>query len=312
MFDIRQSELFNPEAGGLINLSALRDNSVLRKDEWKDLDARVVMISRQRLNGVADLQAAGLTHPLGGLGVTISEYEKESGMEPASLSMDLDAQQDEDRTQVSLVSLPVPVLQKDFRIGLRNLESSRRSGRALDVSTADAAAKNVAELSEDILFKGASNINVNGQTVTGYTTEPNRNKGSGSDWGTPDNIEDDVLSMVAGLEADSYYGPYILYASGTQHGETRSYPTGDNNRTVWQRLLDQIPTLTAIKPADRLTDGVAVLVQMTSDVIDMAVAADIQTIEWQPSPFSTRFKVFTAHTPRPKSNERWEVGDLST
>ena len=307
MYDIRNFELFDPETGRL-NTKQYRTNTVLRKDEWKDLDARVVMISRQRLNGVADLQAAGLTQPLGGLGVTISEYEKSSGLEPASLSMDLDAQQEEDRQKFSLVSLPVPVLQKDFRIGLRNLESSRRMGRSLDVSTSDEASKNVSELAEDILFKGAGNINVNGQTVVGYTTEPNRNTGSGSNWGSPDNIDDDVLEMVAGVEADGYEGPFILYVASTQAGETRAYPTGDNNRPVWQRIIDQIPAITAIKSANRLPDGVAVLVQMTSDVVDIAVAADLQTIEWQPSPFTTRFKVFMAMTPRPKSDDDGKSG----
>ncbi len=302
IIDLRQHEVFDSETGKL-NVNAFRTNTVLRKDEWKELDERVVEVARMRLNGIQDLRAAGLVLPLGGLGTTITEYEKMSFMEDAEVTMDLEAQVDEDRVEYTLISLPVPVFQKNFRLSLRVMEASRRLGRSLDTSMAEVAARLVIEQAESALFGGVSTINVNNQAVLGYTTETNRNTGSSSDWGTVGNIQTAALAMVAAAEADNYFGPYIMYAAKTQYGQTRINISTDNEKTAMGRMLDAIPTITALKPADRLTDGVIVLVQMTRDVVDMAVGADIQTIEWNPTPFTAMFKVFMAYTPRPKSNE---------
>jgi len=303
VIDIRQFEVFDP-ATGRLNINAFRTNTVLRKDEWKELDLRVVEVARQRLNGIQDLRAAGLVLSLGGLGTTVSEYEKQSFMEAAEVTMDLEAQTDEDRLEYTLISLPVPVFQKNFRVSLRVLEASRRLGRSLDTSMAEVAARLVIEQAETALFNGASGININGQSVLGYTTESNRNTGTANgDWGTVANIYTDALSMVALSEADNYFGPYTMYVAKTQFGQTRNFVSTDNQLTAAMRVVNGIPTITQIKPADVMTDGVVLLVQMTRDVVDMAVAADIQTIEWNPTPFTTMFKVFMCYTPRPKSNE---------
>ena len=70
-----------------LSVNALRTNGLLRKQEWEAFDTAVVEVARQRLNGIADLRAAGLVRDLGGLGVLIDEWESMSDMESASVDM---------------------------------------------------------------------------------------------------------------------------------------------------------------------------------------------------------------------------------
>ena len=96
-------------ASGL-NINALRTNTLLRKDEWELLDQRVVEISANVLVAVADLRAMGLTLPLGGLGVLVSQYETISDMSDASVNMAAEADEEEDRANFTLVGIPVPII----------------------------------------------------------------------------------------------------------------------------------------------------------------------------------------------------------
>ena len=297
---------FDPETGTL-NFNAMRQQSVLRKDQWVQIDTRVIEIARQRLNVVTDMQAAGLIQPLGDIGVTVSEYEKQTGMEPAALSMDLEARQDEDRIEYQLTSLLVPVMQKDFRIGFRPLVASRRNpSRPLDTTSVAEATRVVVQLGERTVFNGATSMGtVNGMSVVGLRTQADRNKGaSGAVWAvsSPGAISTDILEMVEGCEDDNYYGPYNLYLANKQLGIMRAYASDDNNRTVMERVLAQLPTLRNIKPSGQLEAGNGILMQMTQDVADLAVAADLQTTEWSSNPFLTHFKIWNSFTPRPKSD----------
>ena len=162
------------------------------------------------------------------------------------------------------------------------------------------------ELGEGTVFNGASELGtINGMGVVGVRTQADRNKGaSGAVWSvsSPGAISTDILAMVEGVEDDNYYGPYNLYLANKQYGILRAYASDDNNRTVMERVMAQLPTLRNIKPSGQLADGNGTLIQMTQDVIDLGVAADMQTTEWSPSPFVTKFKVWNAFTPRPKSN----------
>ena len=70
-----------------LNINALRTNTLLRADEWRRIDERVVMISSNVLKAIADLRALGLVTQLGGLGVMLSQYEQVSDMSDANVNM---------------------------------------------------------------------------------------------------------------------------------------------------------------------------------------------------------------------------------
>ncbi len=85
------------------------------------------------------------------------------------------------------------------------------------------------------------------------------------------------------------------------------YSTSKGDRTFIERLL-AIEPLQAIKSSPSLTAEV-VLVQMTSDVIDLSIGQDIVTVEWDSmGGLVTDFKIMAAIVPRVKSSAVDESG----
>ena len=73
-------------------------------------------------------------------------------------------------------------------------------------------------------------------------------------------------------------------------------------KTIRQRILD-LDGIQKVRVVDRLTDDVCLLVQMTSDVVDLVDGMPIQTIEWDTEGgFIHNYKVMTIQVPRVKSD----------
>ena len=286
-----------------MNINSLRTNSLLRKDEWELLDQRVVEIAANVLNGIADLRAAGLTVPLGGLGVLVSQYETVSDMTDASVNMAAETDDEEDRINYTLIGVPVPISSKSFRIDIRSLSASRMHGGLLDTTHVDTATRKVAEMLEYILFQG-STIVQRGQVVYGYVNHPNRNTISGgADWGTATNIIPNVTAMIGGLITDNMYGPYKLYLHPDQFVQTLAMNA--NTAVPIIRSLEQMPGMGpgSIKPTNYVTAGQGVLVEMSRDVVDLAVGQEILPVEWDTKGgLVTRWKVLGALVPRVKAD----------
>jgi len=295
-------------ASGL-NANALRTNALLRHDEWLELDRVVVDVARTRLVGIGDLRAYGLIHPLGGLGTILSGYERATDMSAANTDMSGITPGEEDKISFDLVSVPIPITHKDFRLSIRQLEASRRLGDGLDTAQAQTASRKVAEGLESLLFRGSA-LKVNTNGIYGYTTHPNRNTGSAAgDFGTITNIYPTVLAMIAAVEADGFYGPYGLYVAPTQFGEMRAVYTDGSGQSAIDRILKNIPEVKFIKPSHQLTAGDLVLPQLSSDVVDLAVAQDIVTVQWaEMGGLLERFKVMAAMAPRIKADAEGHCG----
>lgn len=291
------------------NPKVLRTLDLLQKDEWKRLDDAVVRVARTQLTAVADLRAAGLTRNLGSLGVMIDEYEKVSEIDTAEQNMTGIAPGQKDLPEYTLASVPVPITFRDFQVNIRTLEASRTRGGAMDTVTAEMCTRRVTERLDDMVFNG-SVIQVDGATILGYTTEPNRQTGSlGSPWTTATtSVIADVLAMISDLEAINYRGPYNLYVPVSYMSVLRDdYSTSKGDRTFVERIL-AIEPISAIKGTPSLTTAV-VLVQMTSDVVDLSIGQEIVTVEWDSmGGLVTDFKIMAAIVPRVKSSAIAESG----
>ncbi len=290
-------------------MNALRTNALLQHEEWRRIDTSVLEVARQRLNIVQDLIDAGLVQDLGGLGVMISAYERSGDMSAANVNMAGATPGDEDVVDFDLIQVPVPIIHKDFRINIRKLAASRNSGESLDVIQTRIAARRVVDQMESIVFNGASAINLNGSSISGLTTHANINTVGGSDWGTIANIYTDCNSAVQANEADYYFGPFVLYVAATQFGQMRAIYTDGSGVSALNRVLAGITAITAIKPSDTLTAGTAVLVQMTADVIDLAIGQEITTVQWdEQGGMTLHYKVMTALAPRVKADKNGNSG----
>lgn len=288
--------------------------ALLQYDEWKDIDRRVIEVFTDRLVGIADLIGAGLTHPLGGLGVTIAQWELVSDMSPAGLDMSGVTPGEEDTPAFDLAGTPVPIIHKDFRINIRRLLASRRMGEGVDVISSDLAARVVAEKCEDILFHGAT-LQVDGMSLVGYTTFPNRNTvGPFESWNSTaalvpgSQILSNVQAMLDAARADNVFGPFVLYIPKKYEGRMDDdyNPGTSDTRTIRQRIL-QLPAIQRIQVADRLAPAsnqhAVLLVPLRRETVDLAIGQDLTTVSWQMyGGMQERYKVMTAQAPRIKSD----------
>jgi len=199
--------------------------ATLRKDDWKILDDAIVKVSKPRLKAVGDLRAAGLTFTIpNGMGKTVLETETMSDIGPASVSMDGLRENANDRPVFELSNLPLPIIHKDFQFSARQIMASRNGGSPLDTTSAELAARRVAEEAEKLLL-GVSTVadqfafgGGTGGVLYGYTDLPCRittetlTCPSSSGW-DGETFLSEVLSMIVALYADNHYGPYMLYTS---------------------------------------------------------------------------------------------------
>lgn len=281
-------------------------NSMLRKDEWAEIDRVVQESARYPLRAVSDLRGRGLTKRLGGLGSMVSQWYASSEMTGATVSMSGRGGASRDLPDLKQLGVPVPVIFKDFEINQRDLEASRRLGDGLDTTSTAEATRVVAEALDALVISGHSTA-LNGARIYGYTTHPDRNTGTatamgGGDWSTIDNVTTTVAGMINAANSDRHYGPYMLYVAQTQYNEAslRYYSDG-SGETPLQRLL-KMPQVSGVQMLPQLTDGEALLIEMKREVVEWAEAMAIDVIEWSTGDgMATNFKILAVATPLIKS-----------
>lgn len=287
-------------------------NATLRKDEWIRLDEKVLESARERLVIIDDLISAGLTYDVGGLGTIISEWETASEMTDAEITMDGDSTVNKDRQEFGLAGVPIPVISKPFDIKERMLLASRQRGAALDVTQGIEAGRSVARRSEAMVFNGAnigaSNSAGNSYTIPGLTTFPGRATFTISDWSddvnvSPEDIFTEMLQMIQQMETqERRYGPFTFYIPGAYAFRFRQDFKANSDKTLMQRCLDE-DAISKIRVSDVLATGNVSMVEMISEVIDLAIASDISTVQWQSgNGWVNHFQTYAAWAPRLKDD----------
>lgn len=295
-----------------MDVNALRTNDVLRKEEWISFDEVLIQIARQRLNVVADLLTRGLTHNIkNAMGTTILQWEQVSDMDPAIVSMDGLTQTQDDRVEFNLNNLPIYITHKDFSINLRSLEASRKLGESLDTTQVAVATRLVTDQLETALLSGPG-IVVDGNSVPGYTTHPNRNTvefSSGSwDTATGEQIVADVLSMIQAAHVDNMFGPYILYVPTSYWTAMQDDFKANSDRTIIERVR-AIEGIDDIKVTDFLASDNVLMVQMTLDVVDEVVGFQPTLVQWEEmGGMKFNFKVMAIMVPRIKTDYEGRCG----
>jgi hypothetical protein len=123
----------------------------------------------------------------------------------------------------------------------------------------------------------------------------------------------DVLEMIELLQADGFYGPYMLYTSTgySRYLNDDYYRSGSTSaqRTLRQRILE-IEGIQDVRRLDYLTSGYQmILVQMTSDVARAINGMDITTVQWESQGgMRVNFKVMAIQVPQLRSNYSGNTG----
>lgn len=303
-----QSGLFAAGGPGMkllrsgFDVQALRTLDVLRNRDWVAVDNAVVDVARAQLLGIADLLARGLTFPLpNALGVTRVEWERISDMDPAEISMAGVTEGRNDRVLFDLQSIPIPIVHKDFWINIRALEASRRGGTPLDTTQVRLATRKVSERLEDILFNGTTAIGTN-TPIYGYLTAPNRNTGSvTASWATTATgaqMIADVLAMIGKSTADNMYGPWMIYVPIPVWVRLLDDFKANSDKSIISRILE-IPGIMDVKATSQLTASNILMVQMSSDVVDLIDGMQPTVVQWQEmGGMIFNFKVMAIEVPR--------------
>ena len=298
----------------------------LRKDEWIQLDTVVLKAARQRLRAWSDLAAANSYGGFNAMAKPILEHETMSDPGEAIVDMDGITEGRADSPLFQLEALPLPITHSSFWYSARQLAASRNDGTPLNVLSAEASARRVAEMVEKTLigvetgltYAAASSVNQYGRnaTVFGYTNFSARN--TKTDLTTPNGtnpeaVMTDVLEMLDLMYADNFYGPFILYHS-TDYSRYLSddyFRSGSTSavRSLRDRILD-IEGIQDVRRLDYLTSGFQlILVQMTSDVAQAINGMDITTIQWESKGgMQLNFKVMAIMVPRLRADYSGKCG----
>jgi len=258
--------------------------ATLRKDEWISLDDVVVKAAKSRLAAVADLRANGLQYNIpNGMGKTVLQYQNQSDISAAAVSMDGLNESAGDRPEYDLNSLPLPIIHKDFRFSAREVLASRNGGSPLDTTIAELAGRKVAEEAENLLLGVSDSYSYGGGTIYGYTNFPSRLTKTMTAPSTTNHktTVSEILAMKSQSQAAKHYGPWFCYCSTSWDqymDEDYEVAKGDNT------LRDRIGAIEGIdrpKTLDFLPANTLLLVQKSSDVVREVIGMDITTVQWE-------------------------------
>ncbi len=284
------------------NSSEFRTAAPLPDKSQVLIDRAVVEVGLQRLSFVADLISEGLVYNLPDpLSVTQLEWSKSNKIGAAQRTMSPSAR-GENKLPILLPGrIPIYLTTDQFEIDIRTLKMSQRVGMPLDVSMAKACTRAVNEAFEDAALNGATTLDGQALVDSGYSAPgllnaPNANTQTitVAAWTTAPvgtTVMAEVLSMIGKLQTDKKFGPYNLYV-GTAIGtalQTDFKANGDSS------ILDRLQQVDAggrklrVRVTDMMPVSTVVLVQMTSDVVEIIDGQRPTVIPW------TSLDSFTIH-----------------
>jgi len=288
----------------------------------KVIDNAVIQVGLDRLTLMADVIAAGLTYDLSDpLSVTQLEWNAQNKVGNARRVMSPETRGENFLPDLLPYRLPVYLTISQFELDIRTLKMSQRVGMPLDTSNIASGTRAVNEAMEDAFINGATTLDGQQLAVAGYSA-PGLVNAPGAEtqaltaatWdaspvGT--GIFAEVQAMIAKLVVNKKFGPYRFYVNTTVGAFLDTdYDTTNPSRglTIRERIL-KIPGLEAIRTADMLPATKVVLVQMTSDVLDVVVGQKPTVIPWTSvSGFTFHNMILAIMIPRVKKDYNGKTG----
>lgn len=292
------------------------NDATLRHEEWQQYDTAVQTAERDNLVGIADLEDRGLTRDIGeGLDTFMLMYEERTAQQNAQMDMTGESMGMAGDEQYAQKFLPIPIIYSHFRVNMRRLLASRKTGDPLDTVLAEEATQNCNEYKEDLLFTDQT-YTYGGATIYTYLSHPNAITGSTSNWGDTaamgvTDIYNDVIDMKQGqIDANHSTGPWALYIP--QSIATRldaDYAVSGAGRISLRKRLEDIEGLEAIKVADRLPSNTVVLVQMKRSNVRLVRGMDLNPVQWNaPNGMAAYFQVMTIRVPQIRVDSDGNLG----
>jgi hypothetical protein len=297
--------------------------AVLRQNDWKMIDEAVVVAARPRLRFFGDLIEAGLQVNIpNALGKTTWQYERQSNISPAMVSIDGLRKGDSDRPSYDMAQMPLPLITKDFSFSARQIMVSRNSNMPIDTTTASLAAGMVAESVEKLALGVLPHYNFGGE-LHGVCNHPNRitklfsnpyyaNGTRDPNW-SPAKLHQEILDARYALHLAHRYGPYAIYHSPDfdeilDDDYSIAMNGLSNSLTLRERLMKN-EMIKSVRTCEFLPIGTIFMIAMDRDTIEAVNGLDIATIQWQTEGgFELHFKVLCMMLPRIKADYYGNTG----
>ena len=267
-------------------------NGTLRHEDYLMIQDKILEVRRRTLNGIADLQAMGLTFPAD-IGEQLVGFENINEFQDAEQEMNPDGTYQNNDSVFTVAYTPNPITHQSFSVPWRQQGFDYK--RSLGMSE---SVRQVAERLENTLFNGNTGIvvPVNGvnSNLYGYTTHPDRGTGTISDWtlSTPAGLAAIVpetvtqigamFSTQGGLANDSVivYVANDIWTNLQNDYKVESTDTSGSGMMVVERMK-KIAQIKDVKPAEKLADGEVVMVEMVNTSVELAIASDIISVPHQ-------------------------------
>lgn len=294
-------------------LAEVRANSALPVDSWESMDDTAYRAETAVLSIVADLRAAGLT-------TSESIYDEEVTWDPvdanhdATISMSPETETDEGAAEYGKQGTPLPIFHSDYSIGFRERGPRGLSDEgSIDTLNAWGASWAVNRTFEETVVYGwEPSIGTDGYTLWGLANHPQTSTGALGDWSASStNIRSDIRAMISQIKNDNKYRPgnvgYWLYLASDLEDRLDDVDDAGSGDLLARDRIENLSGLSRISTSDVLEPGTALMFRPTTDVIDLGMAEDLQTVQWD-DPFRDNYKVLLAGTPRVKNTLQGQSG----
>jgi hypothetical protein len=293
MFEKNKQDKFvlvNAEGGVIAKASksaelvanALHTNATtLRHEDFLVIQEMITQVRRRSLNGIADLEAAGLSFTVG-LEEQLVGVENINEFQDALQQMNPTDYQNND-TVFSEMYTPNPVTHQSYGIPRRQSGFDYKRSAGLNECI-----RQVSERLEKTLFNGNDEIKVSfggaSQGIYGYTNHPDRGTATISDWSNVANndlIVNEVIAAIGKMFSDQggvgENSVCMYFPKNFKSALDRDYVSGFPSKTVRQRIED-ITEIKAVKFGEKLADSNVVFVELSDRTVQLAKASDIVSV----------------------------------
>lgn len=300
---------------GNMSLQTLRANATtLFTNDWEELDKAVVKVARAGLVGINDLRSRGLEKPINGLARTTFSWNTLGDWNDAEVGMSPEYQTGNDNLNFVQNWVPLPLIHKDFSIGIRELNESRNNGEAIDTIGAELATQKVVEKAEEILIAGLSSYQFNGRILYGLCDHPNVNVVTLSTYGNWDasggtgvQVLKCVNAMIQASINDNYLGPWGLYIPQA-YASVLNYDFKTYGSVTIGEMLRKIEGIEFVKVNPKLAANTVLLVPLSLTQVRIIVGLDVTNFPWEETPFRLRHKVAAIFVPWVQADQSGKTG----
>jgi hypothetical protein len=297
--------------------------ATLRKDEWIELDRAIMEAAMPKLQFFNIIRRAMTPYTITNiLGKTVLQYQRQSQVTDATVSMDGLRRGDADRVVFDLASMSLPIIHKDFSFSSREIEASRNMGSTIDTLTGMAAAEKTAEMIERLAIGSAPVYNFAGGNVFGMCNYPDRmtasltapvmaNGAPNAGW-NPTVFIQEILKMKQMLLDNYLTGPFGLFYSADwelyldgDYGNA----TGVSNSITLRGRMEKINNIQSVDQIDLMPPWTVCMVRLNPTTIRSVVGMDLTTVQWaSEGGFKFDFKVMAVLLPQIRSDFYGKTG----